>query len=456
MKVCLANDAFPPVIDGVSNTVVNYAAIITEKYGEAVVATPRYPNVTDDYPFDVIRYTSLATEKIVGYRTGYPFSGEAMSRLEAFAPDIIHSHCPIASTFLARELRNITGAPIVFTYHTKFDIDIKRAIKLKFIQEPAIREVIRNIEACDEVWVVNRGAGENLKSLGFSRDYIVMPNGVDIDRSPADSAILQRLNDTYKLDSRPLFLFVGRIMWYKGLKIIIDALKMLKSEGVDFRMVFVGNGDDAEAVKSYAFESGIGNECIFTGAIYDRAELKAWYTRAALFLLPSVFDNNPLVVKEAAACSTASVLIRDSSSAEGVIDGVNGILIEENADSMAKALISLCRGDGREKIKTLGEAASHDLYVSWDDSIARAYARYEEVLREYGKKKGKRAPVKHDKMIEFITSTYYGMVKAKLARDNFISELEAIKADNEKTQEELQAKLKEFFSNIKDKFDRYQ
>jgi len=456
MKVCLANDSFPPLIDGVSNAVVNYAATITEKYGEAVVATPRYPNVKDDYSFDVIRYTSLATEKLVGYRTGYPFSGEAMSRLEAFAPDIIHSHCPMASTFMARELRNITGAPIVFTYHTKFDIDIKRAIKLKFIQEPAIREVIQNIEACDEVWVVNRGAGENLKSLGFSRDYIVMPNGVDIDRSPADSVILQKLNDTYELDSRPLFLFVGRVMWYKGLRIILDALRSLKNEGVGFRMVFVGSGDDAEAVKAYAEEIGVGEDCVFTGAVYDRAELKAWYTRADLFLLPSVFDNNPLVVKEAAACSTASVLVRDSSSAEGVVDGVNGILIEENADSMARALIPLCREEDRGTIKRLGEGASRDLYVSWDDSIARAYARYEEVLREYGKRRIERTPVKHDKMIEFITSTYYGLAKAKLARDNFLSELEAIREDNEKTQDEIQAKFKEIFANIKDKFDRYQ
>ena len=152
MKVCLANDSFPPLLDGVSNTVVNYAAIIGQKYGSAIVATPKYPGVRDDYPFEVVRYTSFNTTKMVGYRTGFPFSHEAMKRLEAFGPDIIHSHCPMASNFLCRELRSITGVPLVFTYHTKFDIDIKRAVKLKFIHEPAIREVVRGIEAADEVW----------------------------------------------------------------------------------------------------------------------------------------------------------------------------------------------------------------------------------------------------------------------------------------------------------------
>ena len=54
LKVCLLNDSFPPTIDGVSNTVFNYASIIQDKLGEAVVATPKYPNVEDDYDFEVV------------------------------------------------------------------------------------------------------------------------------------------------------------------------------------------------------------------------------------------------------------------------------------------------------------------------------------------------------------------------------------------------------------------
>ena len=55
MKVCLSNDSFPPLIDGVANTVVNYATVIQKKYGSALVATPKYPGVKDDYPFTVLR-----------------------------------------------------------------------------------------------------------------------------------------------------------------------------------------------------------------------------------------------------------------------------------------------------------------------------------------------------------------------------------------------------------------
>lgn len=455
MKVCLANDSFPPLIDGVSNAVVNYATIIERKYGKAIVATPKYPGVKDDYPFDVVRYASINTTKLVGYRTGYPFSNTAMNRLVEFKPDIIHSHCPMASTFLARELRGLVDVPLIFTYHTKFDIDIKRAVKLKMIQEPAIREVIRNIEACDEVWVVNRGAGENLKSLGYSGDYIVMPNGVDIDRSPADPALTEAINMGYSLPAGvPLFLFVGRVMWYKGLRTIIDSLRSLKDAGIDFRFAVVGNGDNFEEVKAYAAEQGISPECIFTGPIYDRALLKAWYARADLFLLPSVFDNNPLVVKEAAACSTASVLIRNSSSAEGVVDGHNGILIEDSAADMTRALVSLCAEPS--KMREMGEKAAEELYVSWETSVEKAVARYGEVIAAYRSGEQKRQHVKYDNAIKFIGNTYKGLFKAKLVGENLRNGIVEQIRDVGKTNEEIAAWFRSAYNNIKDHFDRYQ
>ena len=53
MKICLANDSFPPLIDGVIGAVINYATYINRDYGSAVVATPYYPNAVDDYPFEV-------------------------------------------------------------------------------------------------------------------------------------------------------------------------------------------------------------------------------------------------------------------------------------------------------------------------------------------------------------------------------------------------------------------
>lgn len=459
MKVCLANDSFPPLIDGVSNTVVNYGRVITEKYGSAIVATPRYPDVVDDYPFEVVRYTSLNTVKLVGYRTGYPFSHDAMERLSAFGPDIIHSHCPLASLFLCRELRDITHVPLILTYHTKFDMDIKRSIKLKLVHEPAINEMIHNIGAADDVWVVNRGAGENLKSLGFEGDYIVMPNGVDIDRTPADAALVASIErDCGLADGVPTLLFVGRVMWYKGLRIILDGLKLLKDAGQPFRMIFVGSGDNLEDVKACAAELGLADDCVFPGPVYDRALLKAYYSRADMFLLPSVFDNNPLVVKEAAACGTASLLIRDSSSAEGVEHGDNGVLIGESAEELARELAALLPRP--EAMRRMGERAAETLYVSWEDSIANAMKRYDEVLLKCSEEGYAPARARYDTGIRLIGEIYQGIIKAKIRgsdlKNEFKTELESELQDLREGYDSAITWVKGKYDQMRDHFDRYQ
>lgn len=84
----------------------------------------------------------------------------------------------------------MVDAPLVLTYHTKYDVDIAKAVCGKLLQESAIRALVQNIASCDEVWVVSRGAGENLRSLGYEGDYIVMENGVDVPRGRvSDEAI---------------------------------------------------------------------------------------------------------------------------------------------------------------------------------------------------------------------------------------------------------------------------
>ena len=170
-------------------------------------------------------------------------------------------------------------------------------------------------------------------------------------------------------------------MWYKGLRIILDALASLRSQGQDFRMVFVGAGGDEAEVRSYAAELGLGSKVFFTGAISGRDKLRAWYQRADLFLFPSTFDTNGLVVREASASNTASVIVAGSCASEGVTDGRNGFLIDENAESLAAKLSKLIKAP--ESIKAVGEGAGSELYISWEDAVAKAYERYEVVIDRY-------------------------------------------------------------------------
>ncbi len=459
-SVCLFNDSFPPLIDGVANTVVNYAQELTALGRKAMVVTPEHPEADDTrFPFPVQRYPSVDTRRLVGYLAGYPFSPEVVRQLKNMKVDLLHSHCPVMSTILARSIREVVDAPLVFTYHTKFDVDAAKILKARLLTESALYLLASNISACDEVWVVSRGAGENMRSIGYQGDYYVMPNGVDMPRGRVSDEAVAEATAGYDLpDGVPVFLFVGRIMWYKGLRIILDALRLLQAEGQDFRMVFIGGGTDADEVRDYA--APLGEKCVFTGAISQRETLRAWYCRADLFLFPSSYDTNGLVVREAAASDLASVLIRGSCAAEGVEDGVDGFLIDENAGAMAARLREICRDP--ECMARVGRQAGERLYLSWADAVKMADERYGVVIENYrmGRYDDHHKPM--DNMLNAHGSMMEALAKVRDLGDGLADrvreERDEFREEREERREErreIRRELKEKGEALWQKLDRY-
>ena len=74
-------------------------------------------------------------------------------------------------------------------------------------------------------------------------------------------------------------------------------------------------------------------------------------------------------------------LIAGSCAAEGIEEGVTGYLSEENASAYAKALERMLSDP--EKMRQVGENASKEIYLSWEDAVRMAYARYESLCRNW-------------------------------------------------------------------------
>ncbi len=386
-KVGLFNDSFPPTIDGVANTVYNYANIINQNFGTPVVVTPNYPNVVDEYDFEVYRYHSAKLTTSMPYRVGNPFSPKTLIDLTKMDFDILHVHSPFASSVLAQEVSLLykKKIPTVLTYHTKFDIDIDRFVDNKQFNKVARKFVSTNIGFADEVWAVSNGTVESLRKIGYEGEVQIMPNGTDFEKCQASAESIVELDRIYHTQNEPLvFLYCGRMMWYKNIKIILDALRILSKNGTRFKMFFVGDGPDRSSIEQYAKDIGIYDYLIFTGSVIDREKVRAYFSRADLFLFPSTYDTSGLVVKEAAACGCASALVSGCCAAEGVEDGISGILCEEETpESFAKAILKALDTPGL--LKRLGKGAEEKVYFSWYDAVNLAAKRYEYIIDKFGK-----------------------------------------------------------------------
>jgi glycosyltransferase involved in cell wall biosynthesis len=218
--------------------------------------------------------------------------------------------------------------------------------------------------------------------MGYEGDYVVMPNGCDLPKvaiSENDRMSIRRKHNIP--NDVPILLFVGRLMWYKNIRMILDACKLLKNDGLDFRMIMLGIGPDEGAIKKYTRRLMLDDRVIFTGQIKSRQDIQIYYGAADLLVFPSTFDTNGLVVREAAASQTPSVLVEGSCAAEGIIDGKTGFLCLETPHSLARKINDVIGNKGL--LETVGFNAQNDIYISWDDSVKNAFERYQIVIDKF-------------------------------------------------------------------------
>lgn len=159
-------------------------------------------------------------------------------------------------------------------------------------------------------------------------------------------------------NSKPVVLFVGRLLWSKGIQNLVDAAKMLKKENIEFSLKIVGHPDERnpEAVPKKVLED------LHADGIIDwlgrQSDMPRFYREADIVVLPTTYrEGLPLTLLEAASTGRALVATDVPGCREVVRNGVNGFLVEpKNSLELMKALKTLILDPGLRK--NMGEAST--------------------------------------------------------------------------------------------------
>ena len=375
------NDCYFPVVDGVVQTVHNYA-LHMNRTSYAAVACPAEKGSFNDstLEYDVVRAPSI-TLPVMGYGLALPINKNVVSKMESLRPDIIHIHSPFLMRGMAFETAKDLGIPIISSFHSKYYDDFYGATKSRALSRLATNWILEFYNACDEVWACSETTAETLHSYGYKKKIFVMPNGTDFklphDTERLRSAVINKFGLT---GDRKTLLFVGNLFWKKNIKLIIDVFKEICLETPDkYRLVMVGSGDNERAIKAYAERLHFTkDQLIFTGKISNRDLMKGIYLAADLFFFPSVYDNAPIVLREAAAAGTPALLAAGSNSAEAVTDGVNGFIAKNDLNAMLRKIEEIFSDE--EKLLIVGANAKKTIPVPWENIIPRVYEEYAAVI----------------------------------------------------------------------------
>ncbi len=381
VNVGLFCDCFPPVMDGVSVCMQNYAYWMQKKVGGTCVITPTVPGA--DYSkldYKVFDYFSVPVPKRHPYVTGLAgIDPTFLAQIAKIRFKLVHAHCPFASGAAALNIARLQKIPLVATFHSKYRDDFARVLP-KAAVNMVVKYIIDFYEKADLVWVPQESVIDVIREYGYKGPVEVMDNGSDLVAEYPDSFFAEARESLGIGKDEFVLLFVGQHIWEKNPKLIIESLARMSD--VPFRMYFVGTGYAEGEMKALVSERGLDDKVTFVGSITDRSRLTTYYAASDLFLFPSLYDNAPLVVREAAALHTPAVMAKGATASTILTDGENGFLVDNDPDRMAALLREL--SSDRERVHRVGLRASKTIVRSWEDCVDEVIRRYNALLDSRG------------------------------------------------------------------------
>ncbi len=394
MKVGLFIDTFYPMVDGVIKVVDNYARRLAKKCEVAVFCPDiKGYDKTEDakYPYKIVRCSSLPIPG-ADYSLPLPLADPAFNLpLIKSGLDIVHIHSPFAVGVAGTLYAKMHQGPAVATLHSQYRQDFERSFKLEPTIKMAMNTLMMTFNSCDECWAVNPAIKElYVNEYGLLAPCKVMLNATD--HVPVDdpAAAAARVNQLYGIaPEETVFLFVGRINYLKNIDFTVRSLRILKDRGVHFKMIFAGQGQDEDKLSALVASLGLEKEVIMAG-LNNREQLQDLYSRAKLFLFPSMYDANSLVQIEAACQGTPTVFLRGSRTSATVTDGVNALVSDPTEEAFADTIESILADEGR--YRRICAAAREQLYLDWDTVVDSVYDKYQELIS------AKKEQIKHNSL----------------------------------------------------------
>ncbi len=391
LRIAQITDTFLPIVDGVGRVAYEYAVNLCQKGHQVTVVAPMYDTgYRGGYPFELVDFTGVKMPLAQQYQVGEAKNDKHYrKRIKAVPLDIIHSHSPFTAGAEAIRLAEKRNIPLVGTFHSKYYDDFLKVTHSESIARVGVKIVVDFYRHCDEVWAVGDSTAQVLRDYGYQGDIQIMPNGVS-QREP-DPEAMEEVRRKYGLEpGQDVFLFVGQMNWKKNIRCILQACKLLQDQGEDFRLILAGQGPDEREIRRLITELDLDHRVDCIGHIADTRMLDALYAVSTLFLFPSLYDNAPMVVREAAVMGTPSVLVAGSSAAEIILPGENGFLCRDSAEDLSRMILLAC-GD-RDELEKISRCARETIPIPWSKVLDQAVERYEALIRSgYGHRK-KRLP----------------------------------------------------------------
>lgn len=359
MKVAVIIDTWFPYIGGgqinaweISNRLASQELqidIVSRNNGQDGLKLPKNLNVLklggESKPFDSL-------SKILFMAKAFLF----MARRDY---DIIHAHAFLPG-IVARFLSVTKGTPSILTIHgTSLGTNLNNPLK-RWLEKFILCQVLYSAQI-----TVSR---DFLKIKNINKKVVYIPNAVDIEQF-----------DKVKISKtkQPTLIFVGRLHPQKNVSVLLQSIHTLKQEFPQIQLLIAGVGEEKAKLEKLIKNLNLSKNVKLTEEVTG-AQLIKLYKSSHLFILPSIYEGQPLTILEAWAAKLPVIVTKTGDCQFLVKNGRNGYLIKDptSPEEIAKTIEEALKNPNLARMGQNGYNLVRENF-SWEKSAAETLKLYE-------------------------------------------------------------------------------
>ena len=348
MKILMLTWEYPPrVVGGISKVVYDLSHRLIKDGHQVTVVTYRDGDTSyyeDDEGINVYRVDNymIHPNNFIDWIMQLNFNmvakaSELMNKFGKF--DVIHAHDWLVS-YAAKSLKEAYDVPMVATIHAT-ENGRNSGIHDETQRYINDSEWQLTYEASEVIVNSNYMKNEIQRIFGLPYDKInVIPNGVKLDKFEGIERDYD-LRRQYAMDNEKIILYVGRLVYEKGVQNLIGAMPKILENYHDSKLVICGRGGMMDELKQEAHNLGIDEKVYFVGYC-DAAKVQKMYINADIAVFPSTYEPFGIVALEGMLSGTPTVVSDVGGLNEIVEHGVTGMKsYAGNSNSIADSVLAL-------------------------------------------------------------------------------------------------------------------
>ena len=342
MRVGIFTESYPPLVNGVSTSILMLEHALTKLGHEVFIIT-----VSDnkkDYTLEndghILRLPSVNLVNCYDYKMTSVYPIKAVNMIKKMNLDVIHSNVEFTVGIFARIVSEQLSIPLVHTYHTNWEDYTHYITKNKKILDDICKKLLKYLVVFFEDKTVTELIVPSNKIYNLFKDKYKFTKNIHIIQTGIETSKFYKENFNQK-DINSLkkklgikkkdfvVMTVSRLAKEKSVDRIINNHKELVKKYSNMKLLIVGDGPDIDKLKDEAKSLGVSDSVIFTGKV-PLNDIPIYYQLGNVFVTASKSETQGLTVVEAISSSLPVVAVKDDSFVNSVIEEFNGFVFTDD------------------------------------------------------------------------------------------------------------------------------